>query len=68
MAPRSLIGQETGVMTANHETRDGENLCLPVKNGAKNGMPAKEAKWAAEIAAMGAAQAVIGAAGITKRR
>lgn len=47
-------------MTANHERETAKIYVFPVKNGEKNGMLAKEAKWAAEIAAVGAAQAVIG--------
>lgn len=47
-------------MTATHERETAKIYIFPVKNGAKSGMPSKEAEWAAEIAAAGAAQAVIG--------
>jgi len=36
-------------MTANHERETAKIYVFPVKNGAKNGMPPKEAVKAADI-------------------
>lgn len=47
-------------MTDTNERATAKIYPFPVKNGAKSGMPAKEAQWAAELAAVGAAQAAIG--------
>ncbi|QRG07129.1 DUF2735 domain-containing protein [Xanthobacter dioxanivorans] len=47
-------------MTANQKPETAKIYIFPVKNGATFGMPAKEAKWAAELAAVGAAHAAIG--------
>lgn len=48
------------MMTVIQKRETAKIYPFPMKNGANVGMPSKEAKWAAEIAAMGATQAVIG--------
>lgn len=47
-------------MTAKIERETAKIYTFPARNGAKIGMPSKEAKWAAELAAVGAAAAPLG--------
>ncbi|MFG1343908.1 DUF2735 domain-containing protein [Xanthobacter autotrophicus DSM 431] len=47
-------------MTANMKRETAKIYIFPVKSGANSGMLSKEAKWDAEIAAMGADRAVTG--------
>lgn len=48
------------MMTVNQKHETAKIYSFPVKNGANSGVPANQAKWAAELAAMGAAQAALG--------
>ncbi|MEP9356097.1 DUF2735 domain-containing protein [Xanthobacter sp. KR7-65] len=47
-------------MTTNHERETAKIYVFPVKNGAKSGVPSKEAQWAAELAAVGATASALG--------